>query len=70
MPLDYAIWQAIAKQVIDGAPMGVETKIEFLDLLTGVAKGLPKGYGESVIGRMKGNVLVLVDAKGYTPKND
>ena len=44
MPLDYAIWQAIGKRVIDGAPAGVETKAGLLDRLSRAAKGLPKGY--------------------------
>ena len=70
MPLDYAIWQAIAKKVIDGAPKGVEAKDAFLDRLEKVAKSLPKGFVKSVIGRMKGNLQALMDAKGYTPKND
>ena len=70
MPLDYAIWQAIVKKVIDGAPKGVETKDAFMDRLRTVATSLPKGFVKSVIGRMKGNVHALIDAKGYTPKND
>lgn len=70
MPLDYAIWHRIMTDLMNGAPSGVETKVEFLGRLRAVATSLPRGYVKSVIGRMRGNVLALVDAKGFTPKND
>ena len=53
-----------------GAPRGRETKDALLKRLRGIATSLPKGYVKSVIGRMRPNVKVLVDAEGYTPKND
>lgn len=70
MPLDYSIWSAIAKKLLDGAPETTETKENFLKRLRKVAKSLPKGYVQSVILRMKANLMALVDARGYTPKND
>ena len=70
MPLDYAIWSTIVKRVMDSAPEGDETKEEFLVRLENVAKALPKGYVKAVIGRMRKNVVALVDARGFTPKND
>ena len=70
MPLDYAIWHAIVKKMIDGAPKKAETKNTFLTRLQKIAESLPKGYVKSVIGRMRGNIESLKDARGYTPKND
>ena len=70
MPLDYAIWSAIVKQMLVNAPKGTEKKDAFLERLRDVARKLPKGYVKSVIGRMRGNLRALVDAAGYTPKND
>lgn len=45
------------------------TMMMMMGMIT-VAKSLPKGSVNSVIGRMKGNIQALIDAKGYTPKND
>ena len=70
MPLDYAIWSRIAKQLLDEAPEGKETKAEFLERLRVIAQSLPKSYIKRVIARMKPNLKALVDAGGYTPKND
>ena len=70
MPLDYAIWNALVKKMIDGAPKGKEHKAAFLNRLRRNAESLPKGYIKGVIGRMKGNLQALKDAQGYTPKND
>jgi hypothetical protein len=70
MPLDYAIWHTIAKQVIDEAPDGTESKVSFLDRLEKCAKKLRKGYVSSCIARMKMNIQGVKDAKGYHPKSD
>lgn len=70
MPLDYAIWQAICKRMLDDEPDGVETRGAFLERLRTAATTLPKGHVKGVIGRMRSNIQALVDAKGYTPKND
>jgi hypothetical protein len=70
MPLDYSIWQAIVKKMIANSPKGVETKDAFLTRLHKITQTLPKGYVKSVIGRMRGNIQALLDAQGFTPKND
>ena len=70
MPLDYAVWHAIVKRVAAGGPKGQESKESFLERLAAAATSLPKGFVKSVIARMKPNILALVDARGYTPKND
>lgn len=70
MPLDYSIWTAIIKKVVQNAPKRTETKAEFLVRLRKVAMNLPKGYVKSVIARMRGNIKALVDAQGWIPKND
>jgi hypothetical protein len=72
MPLDYSIWQLIVKKMIDGAPKTKksETKEVFLKRLQDIAQSLPKGYVKSVIGRMRPNLQALIDANGFTPKND
>ena len=70
MPLDYSIWQTIVNKMMAGAPKNVETKAHFLKRLENLAKKLPKGYVKTVIGRMRGNVQALIDARGFTPKND
>ena len=70
MPLDYAIWHRIAKQLMDEAPKGTETKEAFLARLRKIATSLPKPYIKKVLARMKSNLKALKDAKGYTPKND
>ena len=70
MPLDYAIWSRISKQLMDEAPKGNETKDQFLDRLRIIAQSLPKSYVRKVLARMKPNLKALVDANGYTPKND
>ncbi len=70
MPLDYAIWHAILRKMNESTPEGTEKKADFLERLRQAAQSLPKGYVKSVIGRMRANLKALVDAKGYTPKND
>ena len=72
MPLDYSIWQSIVEKMIDGAPKTkkTETKEVFLKRLQDIAQSLPKGYVKSVIGRMRANLQALIDANGFTPKND
>ena len=72
MPLDYSIWDVIVKEMMDTAPKNdtVETKDVFLKRLRKIAETLPKGYIKSVIGRMRKNIKALIDARGYTPKND
>ena len=70
MPLDYAIWTEIVKKVNASAPKGNETKVAFLARLRKAAMGLRKGYVKSVIKRMRKNIKALLDANGYTPKND
>ena len=58
--------------MIDGAPKTKksETKEVFLKRLQDIAQSLPKGYVKSVIGRMRPNLQALIDANGFTPKND
>ena len=70
MPLDYSIWARIAKQLMDEAPQGTETKKQFLARLRRIATSLPKSYIKSVIAKMRPNLKALVEARGYTPKND
>jgi hypothetical protein len=35
-----------------------------------IAKSLPKSYIKAVLAKMRPNLKALVDAHGYTPKND
>ena len=70
MPLDYPTWHTIIKKAMDDAPAGAETRSEFLKRLEEVARSLPKGYIVSTINRMRGNLEAIIEAKGYTPKND
>ena len=70
MPLDYAIWRQIMKDLDRCAPSTRESKTDFLKRLRGVARGLPKGFIRSTIARMHEKVHALVQSKGYTPKND
>ena len=68
--LESCRWARIAKLLMDEAPDGRETKKEFLARLRTIATSLPKSYIKSVIAKMKPNLKALVDAHGYTPKND
>ena len=70
MPLDFALWSRISKQLMDEAPEGDETKEVFLKRLRKIAMSLPKSYVKKVIARMRPNLKALKDAHGYTPKND
>ena len=70
MPLDYAIWAAINKKMVAGAPHGTEAKAAFLARLARTAKGLSRTYIKKVIARYKANITALIAAKGYHPKND
>ena len=56
--------------LMDEAPKGSETKVEFLDRLRGIATSLPKSYIKAVIAKMRPNLQALAEADGYTPKND
>ena len=56
--------------MLDDEPDGVETRGAFLERLRTATTTLPKGHVKGVIGRMRSNIQALVDAKGYTPKND
>ena len=70
MPLDFAVWTAIEKKVASTSPKGHESKAAFISRLHKCAKDLPKGFVRRVINRMKPNIQAIVDAQGYTPKND
>lgn len=70
MPLDYAIWQRIEQKLIDTAPSGNESKAAFLARLRIVGTTLPKTFIKKAIGRMRGNLKALSDAKGFAPRKD
>jgi hypothetical protein len=70
MPLDFSIWKAIEKRLVQTAPKTTETKDAFLQRLKSCAQKLPKNYVKSVIARMRPNMQDIVDADGYAPKND
>lgn len=70
MPLDFAIWSAIAKKMEHSDPPGKETKEEYLSRLEKAARSLPRGFVQKVIDRMKENIQAVVDARGFHPKND
>ena len=56
MPLDYAIWRTIERDMFETAPTAKETKAEYLLRLEKTARSLPRGYVRSVLARMKGNI--------------
>ena len=70
MPLDYAVWTAIEKSMDDTAPVGKESKEEFLKRLELCARTLPRGFVRKVIARMKGNIQGIIEARGYHAKDD
>jgi len=55
---------------MEEALKGTETQKQFLDRLRVIATSFPKSYIKSVIAKMKPNLKALVNACGYTPKND
>ena len=68
--MDYAIWNEVVNKMMKDAPSGDESKRKFIKRLEHTAKTLPRTYVAKVIGRMKVNIQAVIDAKGYTPKND
>ena len=70
MPLDYAIWTAIEKAMDETAPKGRESKEAYLTRLKACALALPRGFVRKVIGRMKGNIQGVIDARGYHAQDD
>ena len=70
MPLDYAIWAEIGKQMIQSDPDDVETKEVFLARLKKTAMSLPKTWVQKQLKRMKANLEGIVKAKGFHSKTD
>ena len=70
MPLDYAVWAAIENAMDESAPVGSETKDEYLARLETCARSLPRGFIRKVIARMKGNIQGVINARGYHSKDD
>ena len=70
MPLDASLWTRIDDRMCKTAPAGVESKAEFLARLEATARALPRGCVAKAIGRTRANILAIIDAKGYHPKND
>ena len=70
MPLDYAVWHAIDKEMAAAAPDATETKAEYLERLEKTARSLPRSFVRKVIARMKGNIQGVIEAKGFHAKND
>ena len=70
MPLDFAIWAAIAKAMEKTDPATQETKAKYLERLARCARSLPRGFVSRILGRMKTNVQGVIDARGFHPKND
>ena len=70
MPLDYALWDRIQKDVLEAAPDGRESKASYIARLEKAAKALPRAYVAKVVGRMKASITVVIEANGYHPKND
>ncbi|CAK0868338.1 unnamed protein product [Prorocentrum cordatum] len=69
-PLDFPMWKAVERRLVQTAPETMETKGAFLQRLKSCAQKLPKNNVESVIARMRPNMQDIVDADGYAPKND
>ena len=70
MPLDYSLWTQIDAKMAECEPTGRETKLAFLARLKRCARSLPKATVRKTVRRMKANLNVLIDARGFTPKND
>ncbi len=70
MPLDYSLWTQIDAKMAECEPTGRETKLAFLARLKRCARSLPKATVRKTVRRMKANLNALIDARGFTPKND
>ncbi len=70
MPLDYSLWTQIDAKMAECEPTGRETKLAFLARLKRCARSLPKATVRKTVRRMKANLSALIDARGFTPKND
>ena len=69
-PLDYAFWQRIEQLMAACEPRGRESKEAFVARLKKCAKSLRKPYLKKKIGEMKSRFEAVIEAKGYTSKND
>jgi hypothetical protein len=69
MPLDFAIWTAVEKRMLQCEPDFTETKDQYLARLRRCALGLPRAYVGKVIERMRKNIQEVKDAKGYHGKS-
>jgi hypothetical protein len=70
MPLDFSIWAKIEAAMDKTAPEGTETKADFIARLARCARTLPRSVVREALGRMKGNIQGVIDARGYYAKND
>ena len=70
MPLDYAIWDEVLDRMMDDAPGGKESKVDFISRLETTAKNFPRSFVEKQIGKMKERIQGVIDALGYHPKKD
>jgi len=70
MPLDYAFWRRTEDKMAACDPTGTESKKCFIARLKKCAKGLSKAYPTKEIAMMSSSLQGVIDAKGYTAKND
>jgi hypothetical protein len=70
MPLDASLWKRIDDLVTETAPSGTESKAAFAARLQECAKKLPRGVVKKSIAKTYENIIAILDAKGYHPKND
>ena len=70
MPLDYAVWTAIVAKLVASAPVGKESKADFIARAKACSMSLPRGFIRKTIGRMKRNIQGVIDAGGFHAKND
>ena len=68
MPLDFALWTAVEKKMLQCEPDFTETKDQYLARLRRCALGLPRAYVRKVIERMRKNIQEVKEAKGYHGK--
>ena len=69
-PLDYSLWEEISRRMTNGAPERVETVAEYKKRLRRTALRLPASLVTRAVRAMPARMQAVVNAKGYSIKND
>ena len=69
-PLDFCLWEEVSKRMVASAPKRVESVAEYKKRLRMTALRLPPSLVTKAVASMPSRMCAVVNAKGYSIKQD